>query len=297
MRALVVSWTAGKYRLPVQRSCELLGLSRASFYRCRKGGQRQPEQATNPEGASLLAAIEAIVVEFPGYGYRRVTAQLKRDGRSVNHKRVLRLMRESDLLCRLPSRWVKTTDSDHGLAVYPNLLSGCGWRQLTGLNQAWVADLTYIRLEQDFCYLAAILDAYSRRVVGWNLSPTLEAEGALTALEMALATRKPASGWIHHSDRGVQYAGREYVERVLAAGGQVSMAAKGTPRQNAQAESFIRTLKHEGVYLNEYRTLAEAEAGIGQFIEAVYNEKRLHSSLGYRPPSEFEELLAAGVLC
>jgi transposase InsO family protein len=265
-------------------------MSRATYYRA------PDEAAPGREHAALRERIEALVLEFPGYGYRRVTKQLQREGWSVNHKRVLRLMREESLLCQLRRRWVKTTDSEHGLRTYPNRLAHCGWRALTGVNQAWVADLTYIRLGQGFCYLAAILDAYSRRVVGWCLSRQLGASVAVAALQMALAARNPAPGWIHHSDQGVQYACWEYVTLLEGAQAQISMAAKGTPRENAQAESFMRTLKHEAVYLQEYETFAEAEAAIGSFIERVYNEKRLHSALGYRPPSEFEQLLAAGLL-
>jgi putative transposase len=277
--------------LPVERACQLLGLARSDYYRVPG-----PPQSGKPSEKELQAAIEGIVLAFPGYGYRRVTAQLQRDGWVVNHKRVLRAMREADLLCRTRRHWRRTTDSDHGLTVYPNLLPDRGWRQLTGLDQAWVGDLTYIRLADGFCYLAALLDAYSRRVVGWSLSRSLEAGVVLAALERALAARQPASGWIHHSDRGVQYACRDYVERLLSAGARISMTARSAPRQNAQAESFFRTLKVEAVYLDDYGCFEEAEPAIGRFIEAVYNQKRLHSALGYRPPSEFEELLAAGVL-
>jgi putative transposase len=278
--------------LPVERACQLLGASRTSYYRFSSRASWQPRV---PETA-LRQAIEEIVVEFPGYGYRRVTAQLQRDGWAINHKRVLRIMREECLLCQLRRRWKKTTDSEHGWRVYPNLLSGCGWRDLSGIDQAWVADLTYIRLLEHFCYLAAILDAYSRRVVGWELSRRIDSQLAVAALERALEARKPAAGFIHHSDRGVQYACHDYVEVLLGAGARISMAAKGTPRENAQAESFFRTLKHEEVYLQEYESFEEAEQSIGRFIEAVYNEKRLHSSLGYRPPNEFEHLFAAGVI-
>lgn len=271
----------------MERACQLLGASRASYY--RPVGERDEAAAS-----ALRAAIEGIVAEFAGYGYRRVTAQLHREGWGVNHKRVLQIMREESLLCQLQRRWVRTTNSEHGLGVYPNLLFDCGWRRLTGINQAWVADLTYIRLLTGFCYLAAILDAYSRRVVGWCLSRRIDAALALSALQQALMTRKPPPGFIHHSDRGVQYACHGYVERLERAQARISMAAKGTPRENAQAESFMRTLKHEEVYLQDYETYEQAEVGIGHFIEAVYNQKRLHSALGYRPPTEFEELLAMG---
>jgi transposase InsO family protein len=278
--------------LPVERACALLSVSRTQYYRDGPVGTAttgDPEQA-------LRTAIETVVLEWSSYGYRRVTAELQRTGWPVNHKRVLRIMREEGWLWRGRRRWVRTTDSEHGLQIYPNLLTECGWRRLTAPNQAWVADLTYIRLAQEFCYLAVLLDAFSRRVVGWSLSRRLDASFALAALEQALGTRQPPEGWIHHSDRGVQYACRDYVTRVTGAGGRVSMAAKGTPRENAQAESFMRTLKHEEVYLAEYGTFAEAERGIGQFISEVYDRKRLHSALGYRPPQEFEELFAAGVL-
>jgi putative transposase len=274
----------------VERTCQLLGMSRASYYRV--GRAPQPD----PEGTALRHAIEELVLQFPGYGYRRGTKQLQREGWHVNHKRVLRIMREESLLCRLKRRWVRTTDSAHGLTVYPNLLPQAGWRSLTGPNQAWVADITYIRLPQGFCYLAAILDAYSRKVVGWELGQELDARFVLAALKRALKERQPARGWIHHSDRGVQYACRDYVTRLEAAGARISMSGKGCPRDNAQAESFMRTLKHEEVYLQDYQTYPEAERSIGRFIDDVYNQKRLHSSLGYRPPSEFEELLAAGLL-
>ena len=272
--------------LPLARACQLLGLARSDYYRVPV-----PPAPTN----DLLDAIEAVVLEFPGYGYRRVTAQLQREGWTVNHKRILGLLREGGLLCQQQRRWTRTTDSTHGLATYPNLLPQCGWRKLTALDQAWVADLTYIRLPGEFCYLATLLDAYSRRVVGWSLSRSLEATVAVTALEQALALRQPASGWIHHSDRGVQYACRDYVERLESAEARISMTATGSPRQNAQAESFFRTLKREAVYLADYGSFAEAEEGIGHFINAVYNKKRLHSALGYLPPNEFEERFAAGV--
>lgn len=276
--------------LPVERACQLLGMTRATFYRLS-------EPRTVGEAATRLRdRIEELVLEFPGYGYRRVTAQLQREGWSVNHKRVLRIMREESLLCQLRRRWVKTTDSEHGLHTYPNLLANAGWQRLTGLNQAWVADITYIRLREGFAYLAAILDAYSRRVVGWELSRQIDAGLTVAALERALQARRPTAGWIHHSDRGVQYACRDYVTMLEGAQARISMSGKGRPRDNAQAESFMRTLKHEEVYLQEYATYEEAQPALGRFIERVYNEKRLHSALDYRPPSEFEQLLAAAPL-
>jgi putative transposase len=280
--------------LSLARACAVLAVNRGSYY--RGPGPLAPDREHRAEAVRLRERIEAIVLEFPGYGYRRVTAQLQREGWAVNHKRVLKIMRAESLLCELQRRWVKTTDSEHGLRTYPNLLAQRGWRQLTGINQAWAADLTYIRLREGFCYLAALLDAFSRRVVGWHLAERLDASLTVTALERALASRCPPPGLIHHSDQGVQYACRDYVTVLEGAEARISMAAKGTPRENAQAESFFRTLKYEEVYLQEYETVLDVEPSVGRFIETVYNEKRLHSSLGYRPPSEFEDLVLAGLL-
>jgi transposase InsO family protein len=233
----------------------------------------------------LRDAIEQIVLAFPGYGYRRVTHALARDGWTVNHKRVLRVMREESLLCQLKRRFVPTTDSGHAWRTYPNLVQGATF---DAPDHAWVADLTYMRLPTTFVYLAAILDACSRRCVGWALSRWIDAELTLSALTMALATRQPVPGLIHHSDRGVQYASGDYIARLEAVGAQISMAARGNPYENAQAESFFKTLKYEEVYLKEYRTFEEALMNPEPFIEEVYNTKRLHSSLGYVPPIEFE---------
>jgi transposase InsO family protein len=229
--------------------------------------------------------MEELVLEFPGYGYRRVTRQLQREGWYINHKRVLTLMRAHGLLCLPRKRWIATTDSVHGLEVYPNLVPQM---EVARLDQLWVADLTYIRLPQGFCYLAVILDAFSRKVIGWELSHWLDARVAVTALERALQARQPAPGLVHHSDRGVQYACRNYIDLLLTAGARISMSGRGRPRDNAQAESFFRTLKMEEVYLQEYQSFEEASVCIDQFITAVYNRKRFHSSLGYVPPEEFE---------
>jgi len=286
--------------LPLSRACDLLEVNRGSYYRAaaltRVPGDAGASPSRESCGTALRDAIERITLEFPGYGYRRVTAQLQRDGLGVNHKRVLRVMREESLLCQLKRGWVKTTDSEHGYRVYPNLLEKAGWQQLTGINQAWVGDMTYIRLREEFVYLAVLLDAFSRRVVGWRLSRSIDAALVLGALEKGLSLRQPEAGWIHHSDQGVQYACGDYVERLQGAQARISMSAKGTPRDNAQAERFMRTLKQEEVYLQEYEGYAESEEGIGHFIEAVYNQKRLHSALGYRPPVEFEQMFAMGLL-
>lgn len=265
--------------LPVTTLCALFGVSRSGYYAHLTG------VADAPSEVALRDAIEDLVLEFPGYGYRRVTKQLQRDGWAINHKRVLRIMREELLLCQVRRRFVVTTNSAHRWRTYPNRLTGV---VLTHGDQAWVADLTYIRLPTTFVYLAAILDAYSRRCIGWAVSRTIDTALTMVALERALRRRRPAPGVIHHSDRGVHYANHTYVDRLAQAGMQLSMSAAGNPYDNAKAESFFKTLKTEEVYLHEYQTFAEAEANLDHFIDDVYNHKRLHSSLGYVPPAEFE---------
>ncbi len=273
--------------ISIGRLCELMGVSRSWYYERPSAKQ----QGANKD-VELRDAIERIVLEFPGYGYRRVTKALQRQGWTVNHKRVLRLMRRESLLCQLKRRFKVTTDSSHSFGVYPNLLKNV---TLDGPDKGWVADITYVRLPTSFCYLASILDAYSRYCVGWDLSRWIDTRLTLAALEMALESRHPEPGLIHHSDRGVQYASTEYIERLEQAGGQISMAAVGNPYENAKAESFFRVLKMEEVYLKDYRDFEEAQENIGEFIEEVYNQKRLHSSLGYLPPVEFEALHALKV--
>jgi transposase InsO family protein len=268
-------------QMSVKRLCELLDMSRSWYYQ-NPGVDQQTD-----EEVELRDAIEGIVVEFPGYGYRRVTETLKRQGWAVNHKRVLRVMREESLLCQLKRRFKPTTDSTHSFKRYPNLMKE---ETVDGPNQAWSADITYIRLPTTFCYLASIIDEFSRYCVGWHLSRFIDTRLTLAALEMALATRRPGAGLIHHSDQGVQYASSEYVARLEEVGARISMAAVGNPYENAKAESFFRNLKMEEVYLKDYRDFEEAEQNIGQFIEEVYNQKRLHSSLGYLPPVEFEAI-------
>ena len=259
--------------------CELFSVSRSWYYE-----RPTPEKRAHRD-FELRDAIERIVLQFPGYGYRRVTAALRREGWTVNHKRVLRIMREESLLCQLQRRFVPTTHSAHPFARYSNLIKDI-W--IGGLDQVWISDITYVRLPTTFCYLAAILDAYSRRCVGWHLSRFIDTSLTLGALEMALVSRRPNPGLIHHSDQGVQYASGEYVARLEEAEVRISMAAVGNPYENAKAESFFRTLKMEEVYLKDYRTFEEAHENIGEFIEEVYNWKRLHSSLRYLPPAEFE---------
>jgi len=236
----------------------------------------------------LRDAIQKIAVEMPAYGYRRITAQLHRDNRMVNHKRVLRLMREDNLLCLRRRAFVRTTDSDHKLPVYPNLAKDV---KLNRLNQLWVADITYIRLLCEFVYLAVILDAFSRRVIGWALGKTLEADLTVQALSKAIGRGRVEPGLVHHSDRGIQYASKAYTEMLSAQGIRISMSRRGNPYDNAKAESFMKTLKYEEVYRTEYRDFRDARRQVGQFIESVYNRKRLHSALGYLPPAEFEQSL------
>jgi putative transposase len=270
--------------ISIERLCELMGVSRSWYYE-----RPSAEQQGANKDVELRDAIERIVLEFPGYGYRRVTKALQRQGWMVNHKRVLRVMRRESLLCQLKRRFKVTTDSSHSFGIYPNLLKNA---TLDGPDKGWVADITYVRLPTSFCYLASILDAYSRYCVGWNLSRWIDTRLTLAALEIALESRHPEPGLIHHSDRGVQYASTEYIERLEQAGVRISMAAVGNPYENAKAESFFRVLKMEEVYLKDYRDFEEAQENIGEFIEEVYNQKRLHSSLGYLPPVEFEALHA-----
>jgi len=238
---------------------------------------------------ALIDRIGDICLEFPGYGYRRVTKQLHREGWIINHKKVARIMREKGWACRpRKKKWVVTTNSSHGLPIYPNLTKAL---HLHTINQLWVADITYIRILTCFVYLAIILDVFSRKAIGYALSKRIDTTLTLDALRMAIYNRHPAPGCIHHSDRGIQYASGEYVKELISHGFQISMSRKGNPYDNAHAESFIKTLKSEEVHLWEYRTMEDVQKRVPYFIEDVYNQKRLHSSLGYRPPSEFETMV------
>ena len=267
--------------LSIERMCQLAQVSRAGFYRSLQ------EPPPVKEEMEVRAAIQQIVLEHRRrYGNRRVTAELRRRGLRVNHKRVARLMREDNLLAVQPRAFVVTTDSKHELEVYVNLASRM---KLTAINQLWVADITYIRLQTEFVYLAVVLDAFSRKVVGWALERTLATRLAKAALEQAIAERQPAPGLVHHSDRGVQYASDEYM-KVLEQHQMIpSMSRPGNPYDNASCESFIKTLKREEIYVNQYRNLEHLRANIAEFIEHYYNRCRLHSALGYKAPEEFEQ--------
>ena len=260
--------------------CQLFGVNRSWYLlQCLPASVSSLEDDT-----TLRDAIERLCLHFPGYGYRRVTAQLHRDGWTVNHKRVLNIMQNESLLCRL-QRAFRPPAAGSTKAAYPNLMQQL---VVTKLDQVWVVDMTYIRLPQGFVYLACVLDAFSRRVIGWHLSKDIDTRLALAALNKAIAARCPRAGLIHHSDRGVQYASAEYVIRLGEIGACPSMSKAGCPYDNAKAESFFKTLKKEEVYLSQYHNFEEAQASLGAFLDDVYNAKRLHSSLGYLPPMEFE---------
>lgn len=262
--------------------CQLAGVSRAGFYR------HWEEQEAGAEETEVRHRVQEVVLAHRRrYGYRRVTAELRRQGLKVNHKRVLRLMQEDNLLSLQPRAFRVTTESKHELEVYLNLARRM---KLTGINQLWVADMTYIRLREEFVYMAVILDGYSRKVVGWALARSLTSALPRAALERALAERRPPAGLVHHSDRGLQYAAEDYVRILRQHHIQMSMSRAGNPYDNASCESFIKTLKQEEIYCHDYRNLEHLYDNSEVFIEHYYNRCRLHSALGYRPPEEFEQL-------
>ena len=266
--------------LSVERMCTLAGVSRAGFYRWLQ--KHEP----GAEDVAVRAAIQEIAVDHHrNYGYRRIAAELRGRGMAINHKRVLRLMQEDNLLAIRKRKFVSTTDSGHAFEVFLNLAKRM---ELTAVNQLWVADLTYIRLQQEFVYMAVVLDAFSRRVVGWALSPSLRSAVALDAVQQAIEARKPLPGLVHHSDRGVQYACLEYTELLHRHGMVLSMSRAGNPYDNARCESFLKTLKQEEIYCREYRDLEDLRIHSGAFMEDYYNRRRLHSALGYVSPEAFE---------
>jgi len=274
-------------KLSIERMCRLAGVSRAGFYRSLE--ERQPRAAD----MEVQAEIQQIFTEHKRrYGYRRVSAELRRRGFPVNHKRVARLMREDHLLAVQPKSFVATTNSEHNCEVFFHLAARM---HLTGIDQLWVADITYIRLRGEFVYLAVILDAFSRKVIGWALDRTLAARLAIQALTRALATRHPPPGVVHHSDRGIQYACGEYMSLLRRHALVPSMSRPANPYDNASCESFMKTLKQEEIKANEYRNLEHLLENVAAFIDHYYNRVRLHSALGYRPPEEFEQAYSTSV--
>jgi len=270
-------------QIPISKACSHFNISRQAHY------QWQQRNNNKNKNIPLISEMNDIALEFPRYGYRRITAELHRRGQLVNHKKVLRIMREENLLCRPKKKFrITTTDSNHEYPIYPNLAKNI---VLTGINQLWVADITYIHLADGHVYLAVIIDVFSRKCIGWELSRRIDSNLVLNALDMAVKARAHLGidGLVHHSDQGVQYACNEYVNLLESLGIKISMSRKGNPYDNAFAESFMKTLKAEEVYLKEYKTYDEAYNNIKQFIEIVYNKKRLHSGIGYLPPEEFEQ--------
>ena len=279
--------------LSIQHTTRLMNVSRCGYYKWLQQSNFNPSHVKID--MQIKDELQKIAVDYPGYGYRRMTAELRRRGYHLNHKRVLRLMREDSLLCFKKKFRPLTTDSNHNHKIYPNLIKDL---DITRPNQVWASDITYIQLVSEFIYLAVILDLFTRRCIGWQLSRNIDTQLTLSALDNALKDRWDPNikELIHHSDQGVQYASGEYINRLKGHDIQISMSRKGNPYDNAFVESFIRTLKCEEVYLNEYETFRDALDNISRFIDEVYNKKRLHSSLGYRSPIEFEQEVALNIL-
>jgi len=268
--------------MSIQRMCELTGVSRASFY--RDWEQKAPGEAET----ALRDAVQRTALANRVCGYRRITPLLQRAGFVVGEEKVRRIMRNDNLLAVRRRKFVVTTDSNHRFQVHPNLAETL---ELSGVNQLWVADITYIRLRGEFVFLAVVLDAYSRKVIGWELGRTLETSLPLAALEAAIASRKPKPGLVHHSDRGTQYASNDYVKRLESCGACLSMSRAARPWENGKCESFLKTLKREEIDARRYGSFAELQQHLEEFMEQIYNKVRLHSALGYRSPDEFEQSL------
>jgi transposase InsO family protein len=277
----------------ISRVCGILGVPRATYYRAICG------PAATGRDTAIVGRMEHLVLTRPGYGSRRIARELSESGDRIarelsesgdriGRRRVRRIMRENSLLCQLKKRWTRTTDSSHGHRRYPNLITGL---ELQRPDHVWVSDITYLRLGHGFCYLAVILDAFTRKVVSWNLSRQIDSTLTVAALRVALRERDPAAGWIHHSDQGVQYACRGYIEAILSHHGRPSMSSKAYPYDNAKAESFFATLKKEYIYQEEHTTFDQVNAGIRYYIDDYYNRHRMHSSLGYLSPEQFEAKL------
>jgi putative transposase len=260
-------------QFPINKLCEVLGVPRSSAYYEPRPGEDRP----------LLDALIEVAGQWPTYGYRRLTKQLQREGHAVNTKRVRRLMHELEFVGKAPEKKPRTTDSDHAYPRYPNLVEDL---KVTRPDEVWVADITYIRLRKEFVYLAVLMDVFTRCIRGWHLGRGLDQELTLTALRRAYERGRPG---IHHSDQGVQYAATAYVEMLMSAGSQISMASVGEPEENGYAERLMRTIKEEEVDLSEYEDFGDALRGLGRFLDDVYNRKRIHSSLGYLTPAEFED--------
>jgi len=278
-----------QFPVSINSACSCLNISRSQYYdwKIRNDSLNQ----SDPFEIQIKDKIHQIAIEFLRYGYRRITKELHRRGLQINSKRVLNLMREDNLLCIKKTFVPRTTDSNHNHRIYPNLARDV---EITRINQLWVSDITYIQLPNEFIYLAVIIDVGSRRCIGWDLDRNIDTQLTLNALYKALECRagQDLNGLIHHSDQGVQYASNAYIECLKEHDIQISMNRKGNPYDNAFAESFMKTLKYEEVYLADYRTFNEAYDNIENFIESVYNEKRLHSKIGYLPPIEYEEALS-----
>lgn len=280
--------------LSIERASELLGLQRIEYYRWINKADSLLKRTQGD--LFILEEIKKIIKKFTGYGYRRVAKELQHRGYNANHKRVLRLMHDNKLLCRKKRSFIpRTTDSDHDNPVYPNLIKGL---ETTHPDHVWASDITYIQLDKGFAYLASILDIFTRKCIGWNMSRNMRTDLVMGALDMAIDMRWNSNikGLIHHSDRGVQYTSNEYTDRLKDLGIQISMSRKGNPYDNAYAESFFKTLKVEEVYLNEYSDINDAWDNIQRFIEDVYNKKRLHSALGYRSPIDFEKEVTLNII-